>query len=92
MTFVFMLGFAILVGWYAQAKKGRIGATWAFLALVIEVVVWLFFYLVMAIGMPGFWEADPNRLAANGLIAVLGGSGLMFLVAASLPKKERRNA
>ena len=92
MTFVFMLGFAILVGWYAQAKKGRIGATWAFLALVIEVVGWLFFYLVMAIGMPGFWEADPNRVTAITVIAVIGGSGLMFLVALSLPRKAKRDA
>ena len=86
MTILILLGTAGLLGWFMQAKKGRTGAAWGILSLVVLVVWWCIYYAAMASASP---EMLKDGTLALDLAVALTGGGVLFLIFWSLPKKEK---
>ena len=84
MTILILLGTAGLLGWFMQAQKGRTGAAWGILSLVVLVVWWCIYYTAMASASPE--TLKDGTLALDLAVALTGGS-VLFLIFWSLPKK-----
>ncbi len=86
MTIVVGLVVALLVGLYAQKGKGRTGALWGFLVLLLYVGIWVATESVAA-NDPQL-RVDPNRAAAVTLVAGALSLVVGLLVVLTLPKKS----
>ena len=87
MTLILMVVTSVLVGWLAQVKKGRTGAFWGFLTMVILAPTWFVLYLGTAMVQPGLYKADEAWWALAILVCGLIGIA-MALIVASLPKRS----
>lgn len=59
MTVIAMIITSVLIGWFAQAKKGRTGATWGFITMLILIPTWLVIYLGTAVIDPSLYNFVP---------------------------------
>lgn len=88
MTFLMMVVVAALIGWLAQRWKGRTGALWGFVSLLIMIPTWVVIYFSTAMFSPELYAREEGWYALG--ILVSGGIGLiMSLVVATLPKKSK---
>ena len=81
-------GAAFLVGTLAQKWKGRTGAAWFFLTLVLEFIFVMFAWMVQYPGDLAISSVDiilTSSLTAGALFGALP----MLLIIATLPKRER---
>lgn len=86
MTLIAMIITSVLIDWLAQAKKGRTGALWGFLTMLILIPSWLVLYLGTAMTDPSLYKADSGWWGLA--ILVCGAVGiLMGIIVATLPKK-----
>ena len=87
MTFIAMIVTSVLIGWLAQTKKGRTGALWSFLTMLVLIPTWLVLYFGTAMTDPAFYKTDSNWYGLA--IVVCGGVGiLMAIIVATLPKRS----
>ncbi len=89
MTFILMLAASIAIGWFAQTRKGRTGAGWAFLSMAAMATAWVFLFFCMSMAKPGIFDTDANLYGLA--IMDVGGVGVLLgLVVASLPEKVKK--
>lgn len=88
MIFLMMVVVSSLVGWLAQSWKGRTGAVWGFISLIVMIPAWVVIYFSTAMFKPELYATDEGWYALG--IMVSGGIGLiMSLVVATLPRKTK---
>jgi biotin transporter BioY len=87
MTFIAMIVTSALIGWFAQAKKGRTGALWGLLTMLLLVPTWVVLYFGTAMTDPSLYKTDSTWWALA--ILVCGGVGVvMAIIVATLPKRS----
>lgn len=63
MTFLMMVGMSAFVGWLAQAWKGRTGAVWGFIPLLVMIPTWVVIYFGTATAQPSLYVKDEGWYA-----------------------------
>lgn len=87
MTFIAMIVTSVLIGWLAQAKKGRTGALWGSLTMLLLVPTWVVLYFGTAMTDPSLYKTASGWWASA--ILVCGGVRVvMAIIVATLPKRS----
>lgn len=87
MTFIAMVITSVLIGWFAQAKKGRTGAIWGFITMLVLIPTWLVIYFATAVADRSLYKSGEDWWTLA--IVVCVGTGIvMVLIVATLPKKR----
>lgn len=90
MTFVGLLFVAVLIGIQAQKIKGRTGAAWGFIALVLGLLWWAIVAFALRVNPGSVADVDETSLEITKLLFVNGPVlVLMGIIVATLPKKGK---
>jgi hypothetical protein len=98
MAILGLLVLAIIIGALAQGLKGRTGAAWGAITLVVGAGIWMALVSILAMGeAQGNQEvtammANPNATTARDIMALLVTGGVMALIVLSLPSLKKPDA
>lgn len=89
MIYLLYLLVPISIGVMAQSWKGRTGAAWGFLTLVLMLVFGFFVDAVTIVGAQEFSHYDKTTMTMTRLFLVGGGTlVVMALIVATLPRRK----
>lgn len=78
----------LLVGWFAQSKKGRTGVVWFLISGIFFVFAMVFLVVVDTLGNPGVDYSTGTRWVTVVVLADILTFFVMLIVVATLPKKN----
>lgn len=90
MTLLIFLGVSVLIGAAAQMSKGRTGAAWGFMTLLVCCFLWVLGYFGAALGGMG-----PAKIISDGVLLALAvisagiAAAIMGLIVLTFPKARR---
>ena len=89
-SFIITAVVCVIIGILAQKLRGRTGAAWALITLVLATPVWWVFYFATAMSGPEALERYSRDSGFEALtIFVMGGIGaLMVIVVITLPDRR----
>ncbi|MGZ8946620.1 MAG: hypothetical protein ACXW1W_14505 [Methylococcaceae bacterium] len=90
MTFIMMIMGSALVGWLAQSWKGRTGAVWGGITLLVMIPSWFFIYFGLYNIGPTLFDSDIGWYL-TGLFVSVGVTVLMAIIVATLPKTTKQS-
>jgi hypothetical protein len=85
--FLSMFVVAVLVGFMAQKWKGRTGAAWWFLTMVLEALA--YGLCVVAVANRPDLLRDPVTPISMAILSIVLGAGPVAVIVATLPKRVR---
>jgi heme/copper-type cytochrome/quinol oxidase subunit 3 len=89
MGLLFTIIVCILIGWTAQSWKGRTGAGWFLISVLLMFGVMFLLFVSVEMHKPGLLDTDSGMIALWLMTNFIGG-GIMLVVVATLPSKKSK--